>query len=106
MKSSKWIWYVLGGIGLVALGCLIGVGLRSANVGWRVMPMMGTWPGHMVGWRTPGMFFGLRWLLMLLFMVGPIAGIIALILVLVRRNASPATPSAVEAPKAEEKKTE
>ncbi len=106
MKMSKWIGYVLGGIGLVALGCLIGFGLRSAPIGWHVMPMMGTWAGHMDGWRTPGMFFGLRWLIMPLFWLGPIAGIVALILVLTRRNAPPATPPVVEASKTEETKTE
>lgn len=106
MKTSKWIWFVLGGIGLVALGCLIGFGLRTADIGWRAMPMMGSWSGHMVGWRTPGMFFGLRWLFMLLFWLGPIAGIVALILVLTRRNAPPATAPTVDAPKTEETKTE
>lgn len=106
MKTSKWIWYVLGGIGLLALGFVIGFSARSGDFGWRVMPMMGAWGGHMSGWRTPGMFFGLRWLIMLLFWFGPIAGVIALILILVRRNTPPATPPAAEAPKNKTTKTE
>ena len=96
MKQAKWLWYVLGGLGLVALGCLIGFGLRFAPIGWHVMPMMGTWDGHTVGWHRPGMFLGLRWLLMPLFWLGPIAGIVALILVLKRRNAPAAAPPATE----------
>lgn len=105
MKASKWLWYVLGGLGLVALGCLIGFGLRSTSIGWGIMPMMGTWNGHMVGWRTPGLFLGLRWLIIPIFWLGPIAGIVALILVLTRRNTSTTTPPVVEAPKTEETKT-
>lgn len=104
--KTKWFWFVLGGIALVALGFVIGFSLRGAPLGWRVMPMMGTWPGHTAGWRTPGMFFGLRWLFMLFFGLGPIAGIVALILVLTRRNAPPATPPVVDAPKTGTTKTE
>lgn len=106
MKSLKWLWIVLGGIALVALGFLIGFGLQGAPIGWRAMPMMGAWNGRFIGMHAPGMFFGLRWLMMLIFWLGPLAGIVALILVLTRRSAPPATPPVVEAPKAEETKTE
>lgn len=107
MKNLKWLWFILGAIVLVALGFAIGFSLHFAPIGLRVMPMMGA-NGRFIGMRAPGLFFGLRSLFMLIFWLGPVAGIIALIVVLTRRNVPPSTPPAATPPTttAEPPKTE
>lgn len=101
MKRTSIIWYILGGLVLIALGFVAGYALnggftRVAAVG------AGTMMPYARGFRgavAPGMFmgglrFGLGWLMMLIFWLGPVAGIVALIIVLARRPAAPAAPLA------------
>ena len=91
MKISRILLFVFGGLGLLIIGCLIGISLPIGSWGWQAMPMMG-WDSHMVGGFAPRLFLGLRWLIMPLFWLGPIAGIVALIVVLTRRNTPPPPP--------------
>ncbi|MBN1311456.1 MAG: hypothetical protein JXB30_08555 [Anaerolineae bacterium] len=112
MKKTTMLWLVLCSIALVALGFLIGISLPIGSLGWRATPMMadwdghmmGSWDGHMMDWHTPRSFFGLGWLLTPLFWLGPLAGIVALFVVLARRNTPLPTPMPAPAqpePKAE-----
>lgn len=101
--KNKTIWLVLGGIGLVlvgiGLGFLLGGGMLAlrAPMGdafiqpFAYSPMMRGWNSHMMGlWGWPRPFLGLRWLVMALFWLGPIAGLVALIIVLAGRKPSAA----------------
>ncbi len=90
---SKTIWYVLGAIGLVIVGFLVGSLLGSGwllhtpdTVRWGdgcFIPATRPWGGHMTS-MGGGLFWG--WPLLILFSLGPIAGIVALIIVLVNRK--------------------
>jgi hypothetical protein len=99
--KNKTIWLVLGGIGLVLIGIVLGLLLSGGILALRVPrgdvfvqpfaygPMMRGWNNHMMGlWGWPRPFLGLRWLVMALFWLGPIAGIVALIIVLAGRKPS------------------
>ena len=111
MKRTSIIWYVLGGLVLIALGFVVGYALnggflRGAAVAGTMMPYARGFRGAaMPGMFMGGLGFGLGWLMMLIFWLGPIAGILALIIVLARRPAAPppAVPPAapVEVPPAE-----
>ncbi len=104
MKRTSIIWYILGGLALIALGFLAGYALNGGFT--RVAAAPGTMMPYARGFRTtvmPGLFlgglrFGLGWLMMLIFWLGPVAGILALIIVLARRPAAPSVPVVPPAP--------
>jgi hypothetical protein len=99
MKKATILWLILGGIALVAVGLLIGLFLPTPALGWHSMSMMRPFDGHFFGGYMPMTGFGLRWLILPLFCIGPIAGILALILVLARpHTAAPPAPPAPSAP--------
>ncbi len=107
MKKSNVVWFILGGLTLVALGFAVGYfthgGLRPALV----RPMMA---GGLYMGGFPFLFMGIRWLFGLVFWLGPLAGIVALIIVLTRRSpaapAQPAAPAPAEQPTAASQPTE
>lgn len=109
MNRTRWIWIALGGIALLAIGLLIGLTLTAGGAhiaGWGYPTMMGGWPGaHMGSWGMMHSGFGwgifpfFGWLMMLLFLLGPIAGIAALIIVLRRPAQSPPTPPTAQTPR-------
>ena len=100
MKISKVVWYVLGGVVLVGLGFSLGffVPFRGA-AGLHPMMVAGGFRGGF-----PLMMMGARGLFGLIQCIGPLAGIVALILVLTRRT--PASPTPVAAPMPEAAPTE
>ena len=100
MKISKVVWYVLGGVALVGLGFAVGyfVPFRGAG-GFHPMMAAGGFRGGF-----PLMMMGARGLFGVLQCIGPVAGIVALIVVLTRRPAAPAAPA--PAPIAEAAPTE
>jgi hypothetical protein len=96
MSRRSKLWLALGGIGLVLLGVVLGFFL--GRIGWFAhWPMMSAWggypglparplEGHMMG--VPGVF-GLGWLFMALYWFAPVVVIVALIVVLIRREKPP-----------------
>ena len=107
MKKSNILWIVLGGIVLVVLGFLAGFALNGGFAGGlHPITMMRSYPYHtrgfVGGFGFPWLPMGLGGLLMLVFWLGPIAGIVALIIVLARRPALP-QPQPQEQPSKEEK---
>jgi hypothetical protein len=114
MKKSNVIWFILGGLALIALGFVGGYALNGgfmrpaalANgaVPYGAMPYMRGFGGRMMG--LPFFGFGLGLLFMTIQGLGPIAGIVALIIVLTRRPAAPPAPivAAPPAPAAEKPK--
>ena len=101
--KDKALWFILGGIGLVIVGIVIGFLLGGGMLAWRFPradvlpqpsaygPMMRHWDNHMMGfWGWPSPFSSLRWLIMALLWLGPIASIVALIIVLAGRKPSAA----------------
>lgn len=95
MSRRSKLWLVLGGIGLVLLGVVLGFFL-GRSVWFAHWPMMSAWEshpglparplgGHMMG--VPGIY-GLWWLFMGLYWFAPVAVIVALIVVLIRREKS------------------
>jgi hypothetical protein len=109
MKRTNIIWYILGGLVLIALGFVAGYALnggftRAAVGAGTMMPYARGLRGAAVpGMLMGGLRFGLGWLMMLIFWLGPVAGIVALIIVLARRPAAPVAPpvAPVEAAPAE-----
>jgi hypothetical protein len=114
MKRSTVIWYIIGAIVLIGLGFLAGYALSGgfspaavqAN-GVRPFGMMpylqqgpqarGMMPGFatrrfLPGFPLMGLGMGFGLLLAVIYGLGPIAGIVALILVLTRRPAGPPAP--------------
>lgn len=107
METKKTFWFILGGIGLVVIGLLVGFALGGR---WGAIRTSGTvdhgpmmwdwddrWGGHMMRpssgsmvshWGTAGVFPGAVWPLMILFLLGPLPGIVALIILLARHPAS------------------
>jgi len=82
MKKSRIVWLVLGGLALVILGFASGFLARSGGVGFHRGLMGGAFP----------LMIGLGLLARLLFCLGPLAGIAALVIVLTRRNSANAAP--------------
>lgn len=100
--NSKIIWFILGGVGLVAVGFLIGISLSTGE--WAACnprlvsygSLRQPWEGHMMqpwgnptmnNWRLLGPFLGWGWPWMVLLWLGPLLGIAALIIALTRRQA-------------------
>jgi hypothetical protein len=95
MKRTSVLWYVLGAVVLILLGFAAGYLLNGGLIG------RGGFAMHTVGrgMFMPRVFFGGLFLLgALIRWIGPLAGILALILVLTRRPAPVAAAPAQTAP--------
>lgn len=105
MKISKVVWYILGGLVLIGLGFALGffVPFRAAAFGLHPMMTLGRLRG---GFDFGFPFMGLRAVFGLVWCLGPLAGITALIIVLTRRPAASPAPAAPSAPAAPAAKTE
>jgi hypothetical protein len=92
MKKSTIVWAVLAGLALVALGFAAGFLINRGGMG--VVGAVG--PRRIMAFGGFPIMAGLGFLARLVFCLGPLAGIIALIIVLTRRDpASPAPAQAV-----------
>src|SRR5262245_44441055 len=98
MKISKVVWVILGGLVLVGLGFAVGYFVPfKAAVGPHPLMHLRGFDG---GFGFPFMMMGLRGLFGLFLCLGPLAGIVALILVLTRRPAASPAPAASSTPPA------
>jgi hypothetical protein len=118
VKKSNIIWFILGGLALIVLGFVVGYmlhgGFTAATVAGRFAPY-GAMP-HMSGFVARGavggfpfLGFGLGLALLggLIRWLGPIAGIVALVIVLTRKPAAaPAPPAQIAQPTAVSAPTE
>lgn len=97
MKRTSVIWYILGALVLIGLGFVVGYVLNGGFM--RAAALRGAAIGPMGRGMMPGGFFfaprfGLGALILAYLCLGPLAGFVALFLVLTRRPAAVVAPVA------------
>lgn len=100
MKQTSVIWYILGAVVLIGLGFVVGYILNGGFMGAMALRGATVMPYGARGMMASGPFFfgprfGLGALILAWLCLGPLAGFVALFLVLTRRPAQLAAPAAV-----------